>query len=52
LPKNDYEYLGDGKTLDQKSEIVFWYKRADGVHRAIYGDLSIKDIAPADLPKK
>jgi outer membrane lipoprotein-sorting protein len=52
LSKDDYEYLGDGKTLDQKSEIVFWYKRKDGVHRAIYGDLSVQDIAADKLPKK
>jgi len=52
MPKENYAYLGKGKTVDQKDNIVFWYKRADGTYRAIYGDLSAKDIKGENLPKK
>ena len=51
-PKDDYAYLGEGKTVDQKDAVVFWYKRPDGTYRAIYGDLSVKDISAENLPKK
>lgn len=52
MPKTNYAYLGNGKTVDQKDAVVFWYKKADGTYRAIYGDLSAKDIKAANLPKK
>jgi len=52
MTKDSYAYLGDGKTVAQKEEIVFWYKKPDGAYRAIYGDLSVKDIKAEDLPKK
>jgi outer membrane lipoprotein-sorting protein len=51
MPKDHYAYLGKGKTVDQKDAILFWYKRADGTYRAIYGDLSAKDIKAENLPK-
>lgn len=46
-----YAYLGKGKKLGQKDEIIFWYKKPDGSYRALYGDLVFKDIKPEDLPK-
>jgi hypothetical protein len=49
MPKDDYAYLGEGKSVDQKDAIVFWYKRPDGTYRAIYGDLSAKDILAENL---
>lgn len=52
MPRDDYAYLGEGKTVDQKDAIVFWYKRPNGTYRAIYGDLSVKDITAENLPKK
>lgn len=52
MPKNDYAYLGEGKTVDDKDAIVFWYRKPDGTYRAIYGDFSVKDIAVEQLPKK
>jgi outer membrane lipoprotein-sorting protein len=51
MPKGDYAYLGEGQTVDQKDSIVFWYKRPDGTYRAIYADLSVKDITAENLPK-
>jgi hypothetical protein len=52
LRKDDYSYLGDGQTVEQKDAIIFWYKKPDKTYRAIYGDLSIKDVTAEDLPKK
>ena len=51
LPKDGWDYLGDGVKLGEKDKIVFWYKDAKAnQHRAIYGDLTVKPIAPEDLP--
>ena len=47
----DYAYRGKGKTTADKDAIVFWYKKAEGTYRAVYGDLSAKDIAEKDVPK-
>jgi outer membrane lipoprotein-sorting protein len=44
LPKDDYQYLGSGKTVDDKRCIVFWYKNKDAKFRAIYNDLTISDV--------
>jgi hypothetical protein len=50
MDKADYAYRGKGKTTVDKDEIVFWYKKPDGTYRAIYGDLSVKNVAVQDLP--
>jgi hypothetical protein len=50
--ENDWHYVGNGVKLgDAKSEVC-WY-RPDGseTYRVIYGDLSVKDVAPENLPK-
>jgi len=52
MRKDDYSYLGEGQTIEKKEAIVFWYKKPDGTHRAIYGDFSVKDVTAEDLPKK
>jgi outer membrane lipoprotein-sorting protein len=52
MPKNAYAYVGEGKSVDQTSAIIFWYTKPDGTYRAIYGDLSAKDISADDIPKK
>jgi outer membrane lipoprotein-sorting protein len=52
MPKENYAYLGEGMTVDQKDAIVFWYKKEDGTYRAIYADLTVKDITAEKLPKK
>jgi outer membrane lipoprotein-sorting protein len=51
MPKEDYAYLGKGKSVDDKDAIIFWYRKPDDTIRAIYGDLSVKDIAAEELPK-
>lgn len=52
MPKENYAYRGNGKTVDDRDEIIFWYKTPDGTYRAIYGDLSAKGISAESLPKK
>lgn len=49
--KESFRYLGKGVKLGDKDRIICWYKLKDtGAYRAVYGDLSVKDVAPDDLP--
>jgi hypothetical protein len=51
LPKEGWDYLGDGVKLGEKDKIVFWYlDPKTNKHLAVYGDLSVKPIAAEDLP--
>ena len=53
LPKEDWDYLGNGLKLGEKDKIVFWHKdQMSKKYRAVYGDLTAKEIDPADLPAK
>jgi hypothetical protein len=49
-----FRYLGKGVKLGDKDRIVCWYKlndtKAPKTYHVIYGDLSVKDVAPEDLP--
>ena len=46
-----FRYIGKGVTLGEKDRIVCWYQlKTTKNYRAIFGDLSIKDIAEDDLP--
>lgn len=49
-PENDWHYVGSGVKLGDAESPVCWY-RPDGseTYRVIYGDLSIKDVAPENL---
>ncbi len=49
--ENDWHYVGNGVKLGDAESEVCWY-RPDGseTYRVIYGDLSVKDVAPEDLP--
>ena len=49
LPRDGFAYRGQGKTLGNADEIVFWYKRADGTHRAVFGDLSVRDATAEEV---
>jgi outer membrane lipoprotein-sorting protein len=51
LPKDGYAYLGRGKTTGDKGQVVFWYKKGDGAYRAIFGDLSARDVKPEEIPR-
>jgi hypothetical protein len=49
--KGTFRYLGKGVRLGDADRIVCWYRLKDtGDYRAVYGDLSVRDIVPADLP--
>ena len=48
----DWNYAGAGVKLGDADTPVFWYQPQDSdTYRVIYGDLSVKDVAPEDLPK-
>jgi outer membrane lipoprotein-sorting protein len=50
--KGQYGYKPDGVKLGDARTIVFWYK-PDGQdkYKAVYGDLHIGDVTPAELPR-
>ncbi|MDH4239984.1 MAG: hypothetical protein OEW48_10515 [Phycisphaerae bacterium] len=50
--ENDWHYVGNGVKLGDAELPVCWY-RPDGseTYRVIYGDLSVRDVAPENLPK-
>jgi outer membrane lipoprotein-sorting protein len=50
--ENDWHYVGKDVKVGDGESPVCWY-RPDGseTYRVIYGDLSVKDIAPENLPK-
>jgi hypothetical protein len=46
-------YAGKGVKLGDVNTAIFWYRPAGSQnYRVIYGDLSVKDAAEADLPKQ
>ena len=49
--ENSFRYLGKGVKLGDKDRVVCWYKLKGATsYRVVYGDLSVKDVAPKDLP--
>jgi hypothetical protein len=47
-----WHYVGAGVKLGEAEKAIFWYRPKDSpTCRVIYGDLSVKDVAPEDLPK-
>jgi len=52
--EKSFRYLGKGVKLGDKDRIVCWYKLKDAkdpnTFRVVYGDLTVKDVAPQDLP--
>lgn len=48
----DWHYAGAGVKLGDASKPVFWYQpEGSQTYRVISGDLSVKDVAPENLPK-
>ncbi|APW61852.1 hypothetical protein [Paludisphaera borealis] len=46
-----FHYVGAGAKVGQADRIVAWYTLKNGLKlRALYADLSVKDVSPADLP--
>ena len=45
-------YAGENAKYGDADTAIFWYRpKGSEAYRAIYGDLSIKDVAPEDLPQ-
>lgn len=50
--QGQWYYAGAGVKLGDGDKAIFWYQPKDSPKcRVIYGDLSVKDVAPEDLPK-
>jgi hypothetical protein len=50
--QGQWHYAGAGVKLGDAKKPVFWYRpQGSATYRVIYGDLSVKDVAPEDLPK-
>ena len=48
----EWHYAGSGVKLGEADKPVFWYQPRDSkTYRVIYGDMSVKDVSPQDLPK-
>ena len=48
----DHHYAGNGVKLGDADKAIFWYQPEGAeTYRVIYGDLSVKDVAPENLPK-
>jgi outer membrane lipoprotein-sorting protein len=51
-PANDFHYAGKGIALGNAQKPIAWYKPTGAQnYRVIYGDLSVRDVTPAELPK-
>jgi hypothetical protein len=53
LPEgSDYQYVGeDVKLGDANTPVCWWKAPSSKTYRVVYGDLSIRDVKPDDLPK-
>lgn len=50
-PENDFHYAGGGVALGESQKPICWYKPTGRKnYHVIYGDLSVKETVPADLP--
>jgi hypothetical protein len=48
----DWHYAGGGVKLGDADKAIFWYRpKGSETYRVIYGDLSVRDVAPENLPK-
>lgn len=49
---DDWHYAGAGVSLNQLDMPIIWYRpKGLATYRVIYADLTVKDVAPADLPQ-
>jgi outer membrane lipoprotein-sorting protein len=50
--ESNWRYAGENVKYGQAETPIFWYQpQGSATYRVIYGDLSVRDIAPQDLPK-
>jgi outer membrane lipoprotein-sorting protein len=51
LEPQNWHYAGKGVKRGDADTPVFWYKpNGSETYRVVYGDLSVRDVAPEDLP--
>jgi outer membrane lipoprotein-sorting protein len=49
---SNWRYMGENVKYGDAAKAIFWYQPKDSNnYRVIYGDLSVKDVNEADLPK-
>jgi hypothetical protein len=53
LPQSSsWRYMGENVKFGTSDKAIFWYMpKGSQNYRVIYGDLSVREVAPADLPK-
>jgi hypothetical protein len=52
-PENDLHYAGKGVKLGSAGTPIVWYKPTGAQnYRVIYGDLTVREVAPTALPKQ
>jgi len=50
--ESNWRYAGENVRYGDVDTPIFWYRPKDSqTYRVIYGDLSVKDVAPENLPK-
>jgi len=50
--ESNWRYAGENVSYGDADTAIFWYcPEGAKTYRVIYGDLSVKDVAPEDLPK-
>lgn len=51
VEKGSWKYLGGGVKLGDGNRVVCWYRpKGARAYHVVYGDLSVKEVAPSDLP--
>jgi outer membrane lipoprotein-sorting protein len=50
--ESNWHYAGAGVIFGDAEKAIFWYRpEGSATYRVIYGDLSVKDVSPENLPK-
>jgi len=50
--ESNWRYAGEDVKFGDANTAIFWYRpKGAETYRVIYGDLSVKDVAPENLPK-
>jgi hypothetical protein len=49
----DLQYAGGGVRLDDGKTAILWWRPQDSpTYRVIYGDLTVRDLQPEEVPKR
>ncbi len=51
-PDSNWRYAGENVKFGDAQTAIFWYRpQGSDIYRVIYGDLSVRDVAPENLPQ-